>query len=464
MIFYIYILFERVYVKGSVIMMKRVLMATLCLSCVTLGGHAIDINIPGADPTVSKDAYQNYRKTDADAQQMERDVEKDIKTYMPKQVVGNGEFDLNDIIYSNRELNHALDFSSSIFILKEDGANVKFTMPYSSRYGNTEKIADGTPAFRNAMIMSPDGMMAYELRHQPAGNNWEDSKIPYSKLTVDDMKVIAEKTAGVFRGDDHSLYAGKFTYPTVEKATWDVTYAKDAPMVGSLNFTMKNTPTISYHVGYNFMPRKQFSVLKAQGVDKTKDMIMSPLVNYVLPSIEPAKDIFSKSKALTINDFTFLTLKTSKMIREDKNDSYMYVYDSDQYREGIMVMPVEADDIQHPDKIFPKAVRSIILTDKYSMHQPIQFATVWNDAMPSVYIQIKRPKTTIYMLISHDKQYVYNHFIMTNNARPLIEKDLRDIVQYVDTNNNKDYYNTFLSGLGAKMPKDMATVDIKSTK
>ena len=38
MIFYTYILFERVYVKGSVIMIKRVLMATLCLSCVTLGG------------------------------------------------------------------------------------------------------------------------------------------------------------------------------------------------------------------------------------------------------------------------------------------------------------------------------------------------------------------------------------------------------------------------------------------
>ena len=110
------------------------------------------------------------------------------------------------------------------------------------------------------------------------------------------------------------------------------------------------------------------------------------------------------------------------MIREDKNDSYMYVYDSDQYREGIMVMPVEAEDIQHPEKIFPKAVRSIILTDKYSMHQPIQFATVWNDAMPSVYMQIKRPKTTIYMLISHDKQYVYNHFIMTYNTSSLVEK------------------------------------------
>ena len=445
-------------------MMKRALLTTLCFSFVTLGSQAIDINIPGADPTVSKDSYQNYRKTNADARQMERNVETDIKTYMPKQVVGNGELDLNDVIYSNRELNHALDFSSSVFILKEDGANIKFTMPYSSRYGNTEKIEDGTSAFRNAMIMSPNGVIGYELRHQPAGNNWEDSKIPYSKLIIDDMKAIAEKTAGVFRGDDHSLYAGKFTYPTVEKATWDVTYAKDAPMVGSLNFTMKNTPTISYHVGYNFMPRKQFSVLKAQGVDKAQDMIMSPLVNYVLPSIEPAKDILSKSKALKINDFTFLTLKTSKMIREDKNNSYMYVYDSDQYREGIMVMPVEDEDIQHPEKIFPKAVRSIILNDKYSKRQPIQFATVWNDAMPSVYMQIKRPKTTIYMLISHDKQYVYNHFIMTYNTSSLVEKDLRDIVQYIDTNNNKDYYNTFQSGLGAKMPNDMATVDIKNTK
>ena len=445
-------------------MMKRALMAALCFSFVTLGSQAIDINIPGADLTVSKDAYQNYRKTDADAQQMERDVEKDIKTYMPKQVVGNGEFDLNDIIYSNRELNHALDFSSSVFILKEDGANVKFTMPYSSRYGNTEKIEDGTSAFRNAMIMSPNGVIGYELRHQPAGNNWEDSKIPYSKLTIDDMKAIAEKTAGVFRGDDHSLYAGKFMYPTVEKATWDVTYAKGATMVGSLNFTMKNTPTISYHIGYNFMPRKQVSVLQTQGVDKAQELIMSPLVNYVLPSIEPAKNTLSKGKALKINDFTFLTLKTSKMIREDKNDSYMYVYDSDQYREGIMVMPVEDEDIQHPEKIFPKAVRSIILNDKYSKRQPIQFATVWNDAMPSVYMQIKRPKTTIYMLISHDKQYVYNHFIMTYNTSSLNEKDLRDIVQYVDTNNDKDYYNTFQSGLGAKMPNDMATVDIKNTK
>lgn len=236
--------------------MKRILMATLCFSCVTLGSHAIDINIPGADPTISKDAYQNYRKTDLDVHKMEREVEAEIKDYMPKAVVGNGDIDLDKVIYSNRELNHSLNFSSTVFILKEGGANIKFTMPYPSRYGNTEKISDGTSAFEQAIIMSPNGIMAYELRHQPAGNNWEDSKIPYNKLTIDDMKAIAEKTAGVYKAPNPSLYADKFMYPTIEKATWDVTYAKGTPMVGSINFTMKDTPTISYHIGYNLTPKK----------------------------------------------------------------------------------------------------------------------------------------------------------------------------------------------------------------
>ena len=55
-------------------MMKRALMAALCFSFVTLVSQAIDINIPGADSTISKDAYQNYRKVDATAKKMEADV------------------------------------------------------------------------------------------------------------------------------------------------------------------------------------------------------------------------------------------------------------------------------------------------------------------------------------------------------------------------------------------------------
>ena len=40
--------------KGWEFMMKRALMAALCFSFVTLVSEAIDINIPGADPTISR--------------------------------------------------------------------------------------------------------------------------------------------------------------------------------------------------------------------------------------------------------------------------------------------------------------------------------------------------------------------------------------------------------------------------
>lgn len=78
MIFYTYILFERVCERMRVIM-KRVLMAALCFSCVTWGSQAIDINIPGADPTISKDAYQNYRKTGNEVQKTENIIANQIR-------------------------------------------------------------------------------------------------------------------------------------------------------------------------------------------------------------------------------------------------------------------------------------------------------------------------------------------------------------------------------------------------
>lgn len=55
-------------------MMKRVFMAALCFSCVTLGSQAIDINIPGADSSISKDVYQIQRKVNEIAKKMEADV------------------------------------------------------------------------------------------------------------------------------------------------------------------------------------------------------------------------------------------------------------------------------------------------------------------------------------------------------------------------------------------------------
>ena len=97
-------------------MMKRALMAALCFSFVTLGSQAIDINIPGADPTISKDAYQNYRKSDATAKQMESEV----NTMIRKQYADNKpkNWSIDELVYFAEELNHSAGFSSSVFILR----------------------------------------------------------------------------------------------------------------------------------------------------------------------------------------------------------------------------------------------------------------------------------------------------------------------------------------------------------
>ena len=42
-------------------MLKRLLLSAVILSAVSVSSYAVDVNIPSADPSISKDAYQNYR-------------------------------------------------------------------------------------------------------------------------------------------------------------------------------------------------------------------------------------------------------------------------------------------------------------------------------------------------------------------------------------------------------------------
>ena len=106
--------------------MKRVLIAALCLSCVTLGSHAIDINIPGADPTISKEAYQNYRKTDNEVQKTENIIANQIRDEYNNN--GSKKWSLNELLYFTKELYHSTKQSTSDFINKDNWANIKFTV------------------------------------------------------------------------------------------------------------------------------------------------------------------------------------------------------------------------------------------------------------------------------------------------------------------------------------------------
>ena len=397
-------------------MMKRALMAALCFSFVTLVSEAIDINIPGADPTISKDAYQNYRKVDATAKKMEADVGDRVRAKyvnnMPKK------WTIDELVYLTQELNHSVNFSSSVFILKDNGANLKFTFPEGTQFGKTIKGDPLTTEIKHGNFLLIDGNLNYNIRKENQSTSTGNS----------------------------------FFYPTVKNATWEISPTKMGSLEGAINFKVKAEPSVSYRIAFDLTKKKEVELLKTHGQEYVYKQLMSPLVNYVLPSIEPAKQLLSKTKPITINGFTFQTLKSSDLTYNGPDNDAIYIYDGKSYREGIMVRELQPKELAKPHTINAKLIQYFAIYKPYSEYRPIQYATVWNDATPAIYMEVERSTSRMYIQSLYDDKYLYTHFIMADLDYKVPSKDLRDVVQYVDNANDKDKYSKSLAGMSA-VPK-----------
>ena len=397
-------------------MMKRALMVALCFSFVTLGSQAIDINIPGADPTISKDAYQNYRKVDATAKKMEADVGDRVRAKyannMPKK------WTIDELVYLTQELNHSVNFSSSVFILKDNGANLKFTFPEGTQFGKTIKGDPLTTEIKRGNFLLIDGNLNYNIRKENQSTSTGNS----------------------------------FSYPTVKNATWEISPTKTGSLEGVINFKVKAEPSVSYRIAFDLTKKKEVELLKTHEQEYVYKQLMSPLVNYVLPSIEPAKQLLSKTKPITINGFTFQTLKSSDLTYNGPDNDAIYIYDGKSYREGIMVRELQPEELAKPHTINAKLIQYFAMYKPYSEYRPIQYATVWNDATPAIYMEVERSTSKMYIQSLYDDKYLYTHFVMADLDYKVPSKDLRDVVQYVDNANDKDKYSKSLAGMSA-IPK-----------
>ena len=402
--------------KGREFMIKRALMVALCFSFVTLGSQAIDINIPGADPSISQDAYQNYRKVDTTAKKMEVDVGDKVRAKyannMPKK------WTIDELVYLTQELNHSVNFSSSVFILKDNGANLKFTFPEGTQFGKTIKGDPLTTEIKHGNFLLIDGNLNYNIRKENQSTSTGNS----------------------------------FSYPTVKNATWEISPTKTGSLEGVINFKVKAEPSVSYRIAFDLTKKKEVELLKTHDQEYVYKQLMSPLVNYVLPSIEPAKQLLSKTKSITINGFTFQTLKSSDLTYNGPDNDAIYIYDGKSYREGIMVRELQPEELAKPHTINAKLIQYFAMYKPYSEYRPIQYATVWNDATPAIYMEVERSTSKMYIQSLYDDKYLYTHFVMADLDYKVPSKDLRDVVQYVDNTNDKDKYSKSLAGMSA-IPK-----------
>ena len=403
--------------------MKRMLLSLLCLSCITPTSQAIDINIPGADSTISKDAYQNYRKVDETAKKMEADVGDKVRAKysnnMPKK------WTIDELVYLTQEINHSVNFSSSVFILKDNGANLKFTFPDGTRFGKTTKGDPLTTEIKRGNFLLIDGNLNYNIRKENQSTSTGNS----------------------------------FSYPTVKNATWEISPTKTGSLEGTINFKVKADPSVSYQIAFDLTKKKEVELLKTHDQEYVYKQLMSPLVNYVLPSIEPAKQLLSKTKPITINGFTFQTLKSSDLTYNGPDNDAIYIYDGKSYREGIMVRELQPEELAKPHTINAKLIQYFAMYKPYSEYRPIQYATVWNDATPAIYMEVERSTSKMYIQSLYDDKYLYTHFIMADLDYKVPSKDLRDVVQYVDNANDKDKYSKSLAGMSA-VPKGVFDMNL----
>ena len=418
--------------------------------------YAIDVNIPGADASIPGDEYQNYRKNTSQSRQMDqRIVEKvtrDNKS-IPNYDMSKTPMD----IYHTRELNHGVRYSSTVFILKENGANIKFTIPQSSIVAQAKgSMGKHKELISAGGVMTYNGEWYYELRPQPKGDNWEDTNIPYSKLNSDAMKEVFYKRYNPIAGNkkisEKVLGANTFTYPTVEKATWDSIVYKNDLVEGTINFTMPKQPTISYHIGY-MLPKGVVKKISAKGDDTLVKATMNGLANIVLPSVKPASDILEYTSEVHRGPFTFRILKNSKSLgtKITKNGSQVEYFKSGKIKESISVRPLFKRDDPKKQNIMNHSLIGFVGADRLNEGKSIQFATVWNDALPGAYYEVKGEKDTLFVMTVFDDTHLYTHYMVKPHDVHVSNFKLRDIVQYVDYKHNKEDYGRFKLGLG--MPK-----------
>lgn len=109
---------------------------------------------------------------------------------------------LDELLYFTKELYHSTKQSSSVFILKDNGANIKFTVPESSQFGKTIKGDPLTTDIKKGNFRLIEGNLHYTIRKSGESQAKENS----------------------------------FLYPTVRNATWEIGQNKSGALEGIINF------------------------------------------------------------------------------------------------------------------------------------------------------------------------------------------------------------------------------------
>ena len=431
-------------------MLRRLLL----LSCIgfigTIGvSQAIDVNIPGARLDIGKEAYQEYRIQGEFAKKVDDYQESEVKKWAQHEPNYNNE-KLDDDIYKSQELVRAIYHSKTVYIIKDNGADIKFTGPKESIIGWSidPKHFSSYPIKNGGITLSGVADFGYETRPQPKGSKWENTNVEYADVNKSIIQDVIRKSLEKEKSVPHFVDGGVFTYPGLEKATWDVIGFDDHYVEGTINFTLPKTPTLSYHIIHSLNKDIIKNIIKDDTQRSITDT-MGPLANYVLPSIKPASDVLGYTDPVRLGPYTFRVLKNSKFKEHEVIGRADYdIYQSGRIKAVFGKQPLVEGVSVEKKNILYSYLKMIVENHGLKGHKRLQYATVWNNSVPALYFEAVKENSTLFGMVLYDNQNLYTYYLYKPHDVHVSNYKLRDVIQYVDIKSSKELFDKVTVGIG----------------
>ncbi|PQL25497.1 hypothetical protein [Veillonella tobetsuensis] len=411
---------------------------------------AIDVNIPGADAKIPKDAYINYQATN-------QAIEQDVSHYteMLKATDKDNGISKSAIEYAKAtSIYRAEHYHNTVISVHDKYGQVRLSFPVGgikSEY-NIGRYQNPSRTIEDYRVITDNGSLNLEIDYADyKDQDWRNTKIAYEKLTDKDVRKFLQDKAKK-RPEKHisDIKATVFSYPTITYGTWDsmkMPYLKNdqktTMTVDTINFKHMMGFAIRYplyHVGIAYFDNKP--VLNKVPTDNL-------LANYVLPSVKNLNELNEYSRIENLNGIKYRVPKDALFEGESKEDYQDMRY----YKKGSITFfvstinltnnPYTRNNIIDGHYNFSRNLHSF--WDIYRYHptpEYINYAVVWNNNIPGLSIHSYEPYRDIHILNfeSYDGTYHFIYTIFYPNFLNAEEvQKLRNMIEFFDSTNNPEF-------------------------
>ena len=412
---------------------------------------AIDVNIPGADSKISKDAYVNYQATNPD-------IEKDVANYVKTLKLTDKANDIskNEIKYAKAaSIYRGQHYHNTVISIHDQYNQIRLLFPIAgikSDY-NIRRYKNPSRTIEDYRVLTDNGSLNLEIDYADFKDyDWRNTKIAYEKLTDKDVRNFLQANAKRKSSKQISDIKGTvFSYPTVTYSTWDsmkMPHLKNGKKttltIDTINFKFKgyNMRYPLYHAGFVYYDNNP--VLNKVPTDKL-------LANYVLPSVQNLNELNQYSRIESLNGVQYRVPKDAIYEGESKGTDHQ---DIRYYKKGDITFFISTDNVPKN----PYAHELVInghynfktdlntFWDIYRYHPSasdyINYSVVWNNNIPGLSIHSYEPNKNDHILNfnSYDGIYSFTYTIFYPSFLSAEEvQKLRNMIEFFDSTNNPNF-------------------------